>query len=272
MTSLQKVVKYFAIAFAIFLIITIISSILTGIYALSGLLGLKKEDGKTISELNTTNIQNDNYETLEIELKYTNLTIKSGNSFKLDTNNEKINYSQSGKTLDITEESYNWFSNNNIKEMVLYIPQNLQFENVIINAGAGKINIENLNTEKLSFELGAGETEIKNLNVSKNCNIEGGAGKVSILSGNINNLDLDMGVGETNLTLALTGNSEINAGIGALNISLDGNKEDYKIKTDKGLGFIKIDGKKISESEVYGNGKNSIEVDGGIGNINIDFK
>ena len=58
MTSAQKVIKYIAIAFAIFLIITIISSILSGIYALSNILGLKREQEIITSEMNTTCIYN----------------------------------------------------------------------------------------------------------------------------------------------------------------------------------------------------------------------
>ena len=44
MTLAQKIIKYLALAFAIFLIVTIISGILGGLYALSGVLGLKKEN------------------------------------------------------------------------------------------------------------------------------------------------------------------------------------------------------------------------------------
>ena len=94
---------------------------------------------------------------------------------------------------------------------------------------------------------------------------------MSIRESVINDLDLDMGVGEINLTSSLTGKNEINAGVGNLNIDLQGERESYKIQADKGLGAIKIDGKEISNGETFGNGENYIEVDGGIGNIDIDF-
>ena len=42
MTSLQKVIKYLATAFAIFLIVTIISTVLGVLFGLSAILGLKK--------------------------------------------------------------------------------------------------------------------------------------------------------------------------------------------------------------------------------------
>ena len=43
MTSIQKVIKYLAIGFAIFLIVSIISTITAAIFALSGILGLKQD-------------------------------------------------------------------------------------------------------------------------------------------------------------------------------------------------------------------------------------
>jgi len=43
MTTVQKIIKYLAIAFAIFLIVTIISTVLGVLFGLSAILGLKKD-------------------------------------------------------------------------------------------------------------------------------------------------------------------------------------------------------------------------------------
>ena len=272
MTSAQKVIKYLAIAFAGFLVVAIITTILSVFYALSGVLGLKKDNEILSSEMSITNFENTEIKTLDIEVAYTNLMIKTGDYLSTETNNNNISLSQENHELKIKDKSHKWFLTNENQELVLYIPESLELEKVRIIAGAGKINIENLKTESLVFELGAGETQIRSLTVTKDCEIEGGAGKVSITSGIINNLKLDMGVGETNLNTILTGKNEINAGIGNLNINLQNGKENYRIKTDKGIGTIKIDGKEISNNELYGNGSHSIDVDGGIGNIKIEFK
>ena len=80
-----------------------------------------------------------------------------------------------------------------------------------------------------------------------------------------------MGVGETNINALLTGKSDIDAGIGNLNIMLNGSKEDYKINTEKGIGTVRIDGDSISNNQTFGNGDNLIKIDGGIGNISIKF-
>lgn len=272
MTTAQKVIKYLAIAFAIFLIISIVSTITAAIFALSGILGLKQDIEESMnSEMVTTDIENNDIKTLDIEVAFTNLTIKTGESIKIETDNNNINYKQGNQKLEIKEKSKKWFSNYTEKELILYIPESMKFEKVKIVTGAGRINIETLNAENLAFELGAGETKIQKLSVQKECEIDGGAGKLTIKDGKINDLDLDMGVGEVNLTANLTGKNEINAGVGSLNIDLQGEKESYKIQANKGIGSVKIEGKEISNGETFGDGENYIEVDGGVGNINIKF-
>lgn len=272
MTAIQKIIKYCAVAFALFLIVTIISSVLGVFYIFAGVLGLKEETDISNSEMDVVELEKNNIDTLDIDISYANLSIKSGESLKIDTNSEDIKCVQNGDELQIEEKDYIWFSNSEEKQVVLYIPESVEFEKIKIITGAGKVEIENIITENMSLELGAGETNIQNLDVSKKCDIDGGAGKISILSGEINDLNLNLGVGEANLNSSLTGKCEIDSGIGNLNIALQGNKNDYEIKTDKGLGSIKIDGQEIENNSVYGNGNNIIDIDSGIGNININFK
>lgn len=272
MTTAQKVIKYLALAFAIALIVSIISGILGGLYVFSGVLNLKKDNETIKGEMSMIDFENSDVATLDIDVAFTNLIIKKGDLLLAETNNKNINCKQNNQNLQIKEKQHSWFSGNNKGDLVVYIPENLKFEKVKINAGAGKIQIENINTENLYLELGAGETIIEKLNVSDDCKIESGAGKVSILSGNINDLDLDMGVGEFNVTSSITGDSKINTGIGSLVLNIQGSKENYTIKADKGLGSIKIDGKETVDDVRYGSGPNNIKIDGGVGSINIDFK
>ena len=272
MTTAQIVIKYLALAFAAFLIVSIISGILSALYALSGVLGLQKEDEIIKDEMSKINFENSEVATLDIDVAFTNLIIKKGDLLLAETNNKNINCIQNNQNLQIKENQHSLFSKNDTGDLVIYIPEDLEFKKVKINSGAGKIQIENINAEKLYLELGAGETIIEKLNVTDDCKIESGAGKVSILSGNINELNLDMGVGKFEVTSALTGNSKINAGIGNLELNIQGNKENYTIKANKGIGSIKIDGKEVSNDITYGNGENNIKIDGGIGEIKIDFK
>lgn len=87
MTTAQKVIKYLANAFAIFLVVTIISGILTGGYALLSALGLIHTNKDIVTEsLKVISKEVKEVTTLKIDLAYTNLDIKTGDDFKVETN------------------------------------------------------------------------------------------------------------------------------------------------------------------------------------------
>ena len=263
MTTAQKIIKYLAIALAISIIVSIFSAIAGGIFGLASVLGLRKN--KAIGEMKAIDFENSEVATLDIDVAFTNLTIKTGETLKAETNNSNINCKQNYQNIQIKEKS------RNEGDLIVYVPEGIEFETIRINAGAGKINIEELNTKELILNLGAGNTEISRVNVSEECSIDGGVGKLSILSGTINNLDLDMGIGQTDLVSKITGKSDINSGIGKVSIKLLGDKDNYKFKINKGIGVIDIAGEEMKDGQEWGNGKNYIDIDGGIGEIKIDF-
>lgn len=274
MTSIQRVIKYCAIALSIFIIINIISAISFSMYMLANILGLNKEKQTQIadSEKIVTNFEEDsNIATLNIKLRVSNLVIKTGDILRAESNNKNITCKQNNNKLVIEEKNNNWFSRKYENELIVYIPENIVFETIKIETGAGDIKIEKINTKNLSLEVGAGKVEIKKLNVSEQANIEGGAGKVEILSGDIHNLNLNMGIGKFTINTKLIGNNKIDAGIGKLDINLNNKKEDYTIKANKGIGTISIDENQIMDDKNYGEGNNVIKVDGGIGSIDIKF-
>lgn len=269
MTSGQKIIKYIAIAIAIFLIINIIGIILT-IFAGLGIFFNVKE-----AITNTENFEEviDNYPieeitNLDIEINYSKLEIKNGDTFKIECNNEKIYTEKKGNKIEIKEKN-NWFNKQETSNITIYIPGNKIFERTEIEAGAGEINIDKLQTNNLTFSIGAGKVQINELEVFEKAEIEGGAGKADIISGELHNLDLEMGLGELNLTTKLIGNNVIEQGIGKLSINLTDNIENYKIRTSKGLGSITIDGNEVQDVNTYGNGENNIRIEGGIGAIEI---
>lgn len=51
-----------------------------------------------------------------------------------------------------------------------------------------------------------------------------------------------------------------------------GNKDDYKLDIEKGIGNITVDGTNVSNIKGQGNGSDSIEISGGIGAMNLKFQ
>ena len=274
MTTAQKVIKYIALGFAAFLIVTIISAILSGGYALLRAFGLIHVDKNIVTEeLKVISSEVKEISTLKIDLSCTNLDVKIGDNFKVETNNSKITFTNDNGSVKIKEENRNWLNNNKESNLIIDIPRDMiAIDETKIETGAGKINIEKLNTQSLYLELGAGDVYIKNLTVTKEAKIDGGLGRTELKSCEINNLKANLGMGDFVFNGKLTGKNEIDSGVGAIDIDLMDNKGNYKINVSKGLGNVTLDGQKLEIDIVYGTGKNYLDIDGGIGSIKIDFK
>lgn len=268
MSEFQKVIKYCAMAFAVFLAINIIGSIFVGIGAL-GVLFDKKETKVSTKDLEVLETRRDDYRELDIDVKSSSVLIKEGESFKVETNNKYVMVHEDEGTLEIEEKEH--FVNNTDYTVVIYIPAEYSFNEVSFDGGAGKIDIRGLTTRDISLDLGAGKVKIDNLVVSGEADIDGGAGAIEISNGAINNLDLDMGVGKFTMKTKLTGNNNIDAGVGESNITLIGSEADYMIKVNKGIGEAIIDGKAVSDNSYRGRGSTNLYIDGGVGKIVVNF-
>lgn len=269
MKKTQKIIKYLAIAFALFLTFSIISIISYGVSFIGNLFD-NKNNLETLEELKNLEIET-NISSLNIDISSTNMIIKVGDTFKAETSNKYIKYKQDGNIMYINEEKHNLFNADDNNTLIIYIPKDIILDEVSINSGAGKIDIEQLSSKILRLNLGAGKTQIKCLNISDNTIVDTGAGELSIDNSSLNNLDLNMGVGKFMFTGQLFGKTEIDQGIGTIDLNLLGSKDDYQIHLDKGLGSVKIDGNNINNDETLGNGNNKIDIDGGIGSIEINF-
>lgn len=266
MTTTQKVIKYCAIAFAVFLIVSIFTGILGAVSGLSFFYGRRNAIGEE-----KIYAVNDTVESLEIDLSGTELEIRTGDGFSVESNHKYLEVENKGGLLRIKEEHPVFGFYPGGVQVILTIPENFSFEKVHISAGAGEMKIDTLLAEKLFLDLGAGEVHIDRLDASVKAEINSGAGELRIGDGNLADLNFDMGIGEVNMRSALTGDCEIHMGVGELNLTLAGTSRDYRISLDKGVGDAVLDGRKMYDGETYGSGDTVIELDGGVGAIKIEF-
>ena len=270
MTAFQRIIKYLAIALAIFIIFSIFSVI--GELG-SGIFGfLLNRTNTTI--VDTINVSN-SVSSIDIDLKYANLNIKKGDTFKVDISNKKISVEESNNKLIIKDTTKKFMSNTK-ESVILYIPDYV-LDDVLINTGVGDLKIESLITNYLNLDLGVGKTTIDYIEATKS-KIKTGAGKLNINDGKLNNSDIDIGVGKATIKASFTGDNSIDAGVGETILGLIGNTNEYKINFSKGIGSIKYNDKMIGNNTTIGDGINSISIEGGIGNfivktvtINSDF-
>ena len=255
----QTIIKYAAIAFAVYLICEIFL-ILANIIGLIG-------DGFKYKDKKVEIPQSEAY--LVVDLATSNLIIKEGDTFDYIINNKEITAEKDNNKIIIKEKGH---FRSKKSEVIITIPRDMILNDAIIDTGTGKINIENLKAENFSLDIGAGSVQINNLVVTKSCDIDGGAGNVVISNGSIYNLDMDLGIGKTTITSILTGENEIDTGVGKLELNLIGSQNDYTLDISKGIGSISLDGKDLKDEEKVGTGSSLVKIDGGVGSIEIKMK
>lgn len=266
MTELQRIIKYLAIAFAVVLAI----SIIVGIVGFIG--GIFFYDEGVLEEMREIEISQ-NIDKLHIELSAAQLKVVEGDRFSLSTNLERLNVTSSDTRLYIEQKQKRIaFHSTEVGEVVLTVPQGVVFESFELEAGAGEVSIQSLNSNRITFDFGAGKVSIGNLVATLNADIEAGAGELIISDGAINDLDLDVGVGKTELRASLTGECSINCGVGETNVSVIGKSSDYTMKISTGIGSVTVNNTTVKGNTVLGKGENELNVEGGIGTVNIEFE
>lgn len=265
MTVKQKFTKYLGLALAAFLI----AAIALGVFGiLTSLLGIEdKTDIKTDYD-SSYNIS-DSVGILQLDISASAVKIVKGESFIVATDNSEIEVNENGSVLKISEKKRIGVFNSD-RLIIISVPEDKVFERVNISAGAGEIKAEILKSCVLNMNLGAGDIVIDEISISERASVNTAAGELIVKSGNINDLDMDLAVGDVNLKTELTGKTEIDCGVGDIDISLPGNADDYSVEIDKGISSAKLNGKEMKDETVYGRGKNIIEIDGGAGDISIE--
>ena len=266
MTRAEKIVKYCAIAFAVILIIGIVSALLQAVSFGRVLFG---EDDGEVGEMKDHEISGD-IRNLKISLAAAELEIRTGEALSLQSNYEKMTVKCENGHLTVEDKrrAPN-FGNNEKVTVILTVPEGFAFDRVSIEAGAGNVKISDLHSGRFCMELGAGNVEITALNVTEQTEIHGGTGKLLLTGAALRDLDMELGVGDVTMEAALLGECEIECGIGELDIALIGEPSDYRIEVEKALGEATVNGESISGDRTVGDGKNSLEIHGGIGSISI---
>lgn len=271
MKGAQKAIKYFALALSALLIVTIFAGIVGGL-SFVGMMVWGDEAGFGENSSWTNTDVTEEVVELDVNVKATSLKIRrssEGEAVRIDTNNDRITSWVDGRRLNIVEKSHGFFGWGGTGELVIYVRDDVRFEKVKIEAGAGSLTIGALETRELDLDLGAGKTSIESLKVTERTKIESGAGLVEVKSGELHGLDLDLGAGKTELRARLVGNARVNAGVGKTELTLMGRRDDYRFDIDKGLGSVTLDGEDLRDGASVGTGDTRIDIDSGVGAVEI---
>lgn len=283
MDGSKRAIKGGALAFAIFLVCIIISALCGTAMLAARIFGVWDNWSTDTEPGEITVIENGswagwtpedtkrNLRELEIDVSTASVRIVEADKFRVETNNKRIKDSYQDGKLRLEEEDLGFWQDDWDTELVVYLPHNLELRKADLSFGAAQVDLERLAAEEVKLDLGAGKAVVRQLFATRTAEVDGGAGVLEILDGEIRNLDLDMGVGKTVLKAKLLGSSSVDAGVGKLEVGLMGNRDDYRISVQKGLGSIKIDDQEVDGDTIYGAGMTELKINGGVGAIEVRF-
>lgn len=269
MKGAQQVIKGLAIAFAVILIMIMFAALVGAGTIMSRIFGGANGDTEWVETVISEDAE---FENLTIKLSSTSLRLEYGDKFEVKADKDVVKFRYTGKRVYIEERDFNFFSNWHALggEVKVTLPKSTaKLNEVVLDAGAGSIFIDGLIADNVDLNLGAGKVEINNLMVSNKAKISGGAGLVLINDSLIKDVELDMGVGRLAFVGKITGQGDIDAGVGKLELNLIGDEDDYRLRFNKGLGAITLNGRDMGDDSSWGLGAELIKVDGGIGAIEV---
>lgn len=265
MNRAHKIIKYVALAFALSIILSIINF---GVLLVDTISNGINNNHKVSSEI--LKLEKDNTKSvLDIKVRRAKVKIVEGETLDATTDSKYVTIKKKNNTLIIREKKHS------IKDkgtLTVTVPKDTKFDAVSIISGAGSFKASKISTAILDISCGVGKATFDNLIATKKATIEAGVGSFTISNGSLKNTDIELGVGSVSITAKLENKASIESGVGSVSLNLIGKTGDYSITAEKGLGTITLNGKEVSNDETYGTGPNSIDIEGGVGNIKINYK
>lgn len=172
---------------------------------------------------------------------------------------QKLTITQKEDKLQIRSNVRHGIGNiiNNNANITVYIPRDMEFVQMKIDIGVGKLYAEDIQAREFILESGAGNAKIDNLAVGK--------------------FNLDAGVGEIEIeNVRVEERGILDCNVGTISIKLQGSQEEYNYKLDLGVGNVKIGSDTYTglgdDRRIQNGADKDITIDCGVGTVKITFE
>lgn len=221
-------------------------------------------------------------ETLDLKLTAASLVIKTGpvaGYRATDFAKDGIRISLNGTTLTVEEDdwqhSFRFGQDFTRPVLEIILSEGKMLETCQISVGAGSVSIDGLGTDRFGIKSGAGSIKGHAITADRAI-IETGAGALEFSQTTFDDTDIETGAGHIVFEGDLGSRTKISTGAGAVDLTLAGSADEYRVDFDRGIGSVRIG------SDSYngvGNGTagnqeaaRKIKLSTGIGAVHIDFK
>lgn len=260
MRGAQKAIKYFALALAALLVMAIFSGIIGGLSLVGMMVWGDEIHWEGTMDWTSSEFEGAKITKLEVNVKATKVEIRRmvekdgtsegfGEPVRVETNNQYLAIWEGDGKLSIVEKSHGMFDWGNTGDLVIYVREGVKFDEVKLEIGAGVLAIEELEAGLVDLDLGAGKAELHGVTAQ-------------VLKANV-------GAGKADIEAAVRTSAKVDVGAGKTDLTLIGDKDDFRFMIDKGIGTVTLDGVHLSDGEVRGSGAVMIDVNSGVGAVEI---
>lgn len=133
-------------------------------------------------------------------------------------------------------------------QIKILLPQGKRFSEIVLETGAGTINLERaeLFGERIRIRTGAGSVKTGYVQANEMLAIEVGAGSVELKDARSKLTTVNCGAGHFAMHGVVAEELAIDCGVGKCQIDLEGNESDYDYAISCGIGEVSVNGNKIN--------------------------
>lgn len=192
---------------------------------------------------------------LDIDIGMGSFVLSDGDEFAISTygiRKENFSYEITDGCLylkyspQISLISFNFSEFDNGSSIFLTVPKK-DFDKITVNMTAGDVSVMNVNAQKLTTKSSAGSMLIDGI-CAESASFKMTAGDCTVSNSTVKNSSISMTAGDMYFgDCKLYGDNNIKMTAGELQMSLIGDRADYRINVDKALGNVYIDGADVSE-------------------------
>ena len=268
MNGAQKATKYIGIFIGVLLAIAILNAAIQGGIAVMRIFTDGSSQEEDFAQSYTEDIRS-----LYIDGGAGEIRLVSAESWRVEASDVTSGFRAQveGDTLRIRDgRSFFHFMVNRSPVITVYMPAQ-RLEEISLHLGAGRVSAQSLNADRVRLEGGAGEIEVASV-TADDLRADLGVGQTTIRDAQIGKLDISGGVGKCVFFGRLDGDADIDGGVGEILLTLNGREEEYSYRIDNGIGETRLAGRRVGDEKTsHPNAVGTLDVDGGVGSIRIDF-
>lgn len=189
---------------------------------------------------------------------------------------EKLQFYVEDDTLKLKAIRTKVHSNNNMK-VYLYLPKDMNYEEIEIELGAGLIELEGMpDVGKLDVDIGAGALTLSGIEC-KELDAGVGAGELILRQVVVNgDTELEVNAGHIGGDAQILGNLDVKCSLGAAELTLAGSEEDFNYRVECAAGEVQFGSQAFTalaaERKIDNGAERMIDLDCSMGSIVLSFE